>query len=112
MFGCPWRVCTGALREPESREKKSFKPVEQEREDVQEKRRIFEKTLAKIELERLVFIGESGCNIAMTMAHARAPAGERVAEKRPTNWGQNINDHGRHSPGPGAVPPGPARIDE
>lgn len=70
--------------------KKSFKPIEQDRQDVQEKRRIFEKTLANIEPERLVFIDESGCNIAMTMAHARAPAGERVAEKRPTNWGQNI----------------------
>lgn len=37
----------------------------------------------------LVFIDESGFNIAMTPAYGRAPAGERIVDKKPVNRGKN-----------------------
>jgi transposase len=39
----------------------------------------------------LIFIDESGCNIAMSPTYGRAPRGQRVIDHRPTNWGQNIS---------------------
>ena len=41
--------------------------------------------------DRLIFIDESGCNIAMSPTYGRAPRGQRVIDHRPTNWGKNIS---------------------
>lgn len=70
--------------------KKSFTPSEQQRVDVRAKRAAFLAQIAGIEPERLVFLDESGCNIAMATTHGRAPAGVRVADSKPANWGNNI----------------------
>jgi len=70
--------------------KKSFVPTEQGRLDVQEKRRAFLAEVAAIEPDDLVFIDESGCNIAMACAYGRAPAGVRVRDAKPANWGKNL----------------------
>lgn len=40
--------------------------------------------------ERLIFIDESGCNLAMSPLHAWAMKGARAYDHRPTNWGGNI----------------------
>ncbi|MGD1872952.1 MAG: transposase, partial [Mastigocoleus sp.] len=43
-----------------------------------------------IELDNLVFIDESGVNIAMTRLHARALKGERAHGSRPDKRGKNV----------------------
>jgi transposase len=40
--------------------------------------------------QRLVFLDESGSNIAMTRDYARAVCGERAEGRRPFGWGDNI----------------------
>jgi|SRR5690606_12284176 len=70
--------------------KKSFRPTEQDRPDVQEKRRAFLEEVASVDPDDLVFIDESGCNIAMAVAYGRAPAGVRVRDAKPANWGENL----------------------
>lgn len=72
-------------------EKKRFRPSEQDRPRVQEKRAEFRKALSKIQLERLIVIDESGCNLAMSPAYGRAPRGERVFDHKPANWGENLS---------------------
>ena len=42
------------------------------------------------DVERLVFLDESGVNLAMTRAYARAPRGERAVGHVPKNWGESI----------------------
>ena len=51
---------------------------EQDRPDVQEKRREFCEELAGVDPQRLVFVDECGANTAMTRTYGRAPVGERV----------------------------------
>lgn len=70
--------------------KKSFTPTEQQRADVQEKRKAFLREVAKVDPNDLVFLDESGCNIAMTASYGRAPVGVRIAESKPANWGKNL----------------------
>ena len=45
--------------------------------------------MANIEVERLVFIDESGSNLAMTPLYAWAPQGERAHASVPKNPGKN-----------------------
>jgi hypothetical protein len=59
-------------------EKKRFRPTEQNREQVQERRAAFVAHLSRIDAAKLVFIDESGCNVAMSLLYGRAPRGERV----------------------------------
>ena len=42
-------------------------------------------------LKDMIFIDESGINLAMTRLFARAPKGERAHGKRPTKRGQNVS---------------------
>ena len=58
-------------------------------------------------LEALVFIDETGSNIALTPLYARAPKGERARGKAPRNRGKNttllaalslVFDGSRHDP--------------
>lgn len=39
----------------------------------------------------MVFIDESGCNIAMSREYARAPVGERAQDDQPARWGDNVS---------------------
>lgn len=68
------------------RKKKVPRAQEQDRPDVQERRREFREQLADVDPARLVFVDESGANTAMTRTYGRAPAGERVYATTPGHW--------------------------
>ena len=56
---------------------------EQQREDVQQLRREWLEYITHIDANRLVFLDETGINIAMTRLYGRAPKGERIIEYVP-----------------------------
>jgi transposase len=66
--------------------KKSLHASEQDRPDVQTKRRSFRRKVKKIEPRRLVFVDETGVTTAMTPAYAWAPRGERAVDSAPASW--------------------------
>src|SRR4051795_13752447 len=68
------------------RKKKVPRAQEQDRPDVQEKRRDFCEELAGVDPRRLVFVDECGANTAMTRRYGRAPAGQRVYTDTPGSW--------------------------
>src|SRR3954466_6715422 len=68
------------------RKKKVPRAQEQDRPDVQEKRREFCEELAGVDPRRLVFGDECGANTAMTRTHGRAPVGQRVYANTPGRW--------------------------
>jgi transposase len=57
---------------------------------VQAKREAFRQWVAQIDPERLVFVDESGANLAMGRSHAWVKRGEVVVDPRPMNWGNNL----------------------
>src|SRR3954447_17871006 len=65
------------------RKKKVPRAQEQDRPDVQERRREFCEGLAGGDPRRLVFVDECGADTAMTRTHGRAPAGQRVYTNTP-----------------------------
>ena len=69
-----------------TRKKKSLHAAEQDRPEVQKKRRAFQRKVKPIEPERLVFVDETGVTTAMTPAYGRAPRGERVVASAPASW--------------------------
>lgn len=69
-----------------TRKKKSLHAAEQDRPEVQRKRRAFRREVKPIEPERLVFVDETGVTTAMTPAHGRAPRGQRVVASAPASW--------------------------
>jgi len=71
--------------------KKRFRPSEQLRHDVEAKRVAFLEEVKSISPDRLIFIDESGCNVAMSPTYGRAPRGQRVIDHKPTNWGKNVS---------------------
>src|SRR3954452_15121151 len=68
------------------RKKKVPRAADQDRPDVQEKRRDFCVELAGVDPRRLVFVDECGANTAMTRRYGRAPAGQRVYTDTPGSW--------------------------
>src|SRR4051812_32215443 len=68
------------------RKKKVPRAQEQDRPDVQERRREFREELAGVDPRRLVFVDECGANTAMTRTHGRAPVGQRVYANTPGRW--------------------------
>jgi transposase len=68
------------------RKKKVPRAAEQDRPDVQERRREFCEELAGLDPRRLVFVDECGANTAMTRTHGRAPVGQRVYTNAPGRW--------------------------
>ena len=68
------------------RKKKVPRAQEQDRPDVQERRREFCEGLAGVDARRLVFVDECGANTAMTRTHGRAPVGQRVYTNTPGRW--------------------------
>jgi transposase len=68
------------------RKKKVPRAAEQDRPEVQEKRRAFCEELAGIDPRRLVFVDGCGANTSMTRTHGRAPAGQRVDTDAPAHW--------------------------
>jgi hypothetical protein len=66
----------------------------------EEQRATWRANASKIPAEDLVFIDETGSNIALTPLYARAPKGERARGKVPRNRGKNttlrrLNQHNR-----------------
>ncbi len=47
-------------------------------------------TIRDVKLEDLIFVDESGVNLAMTRHHARAPKGKRAHSYRPHKRGENL----------------------
>ena len=72
-------------------EKKRFRPSEHLRPDVQQKRDAYAQAISEVDPSRLIFIDESGCNLAMTPLYGRGPIGDRVVDHRPANWGKNLS---------------------
>ena len=68
------------------RKKKIPRAQEQDRPEVQEKRREFCEELAGVDPQRLIFVDECGANTSMTRAYGRAPAGQRVYATTPGHW--------------------------
>lgn len=66
--------------------KKSLHASEQERPDVQKKRRSFRRKVKRIEPARLVFVDETGVTTAMTPAYAWSPRGTRAVDSAPGAW--------------------------
>jgi transposase len=69
-----------------TRKKKTKHAAEQDRPDVQAKRRSFRRKIQPIEPKRLVFVDETGVTTAMTPTYGRAPRGERVIASAPASW--------------------------
>jgi transposase len=86
-FTCSLKTLWCALRRQGlTFKKKSLHASEQDRPDVQKKRRLFRKEVAQIEPGRLVFVDETGVTTAMTPAYAWAPCGERAVDSAPASW--------------------------
>jgi transposase len=79
-------ICRALSRLGLPRKKKIPRAAEQDRPDVQERRREFCEELAGIDPRRLVFVDECGANTAMTRNYGRAPAGQRVYADAPGRW--------------------------
>jgi transposase len=61
-----------------------------DRASVQAERRAFRRWMREVDRRRLVFLDESGANLAMGRSHAWLPRGEVLVEPRPMNWGDNL----------------------
>jgi len=70
-----------------------FWPSQQLRGDVEANRVAFLEEIESIASDRLIFIDESGGNIAMSPVHGRK-RGQRVIEHEPANWEENASIFG------------------
>jgi transposase len=71
-------------------EKKRFRAWEQLRPDVQEARRAFREVMAGIDLDSVVFLDETGCNIQMARQHGWGLRGSHVYDYIPGSRGPNM----------------------
>ena len=71
-------------------EKKVLHASEQDRPDVPQARAAHRASFADTALERLVFVDESGVNLAMARRYGRAFEGQRAVGAVPKNWGGNV----------------------
>jgi transposase len=87
QFQCSLTTIWRALRRGQlTFKKKSQHATEQDRPDVQKKRRSFRRKVKHIDPERLVFVDESGVTTAMTPGYGWAPRGERAVGSAPGAW--------------------------
>ena len=73
-----------------TRKKKTLHASEAESERVQKLRKEYWTTIGEVKLSDLVFIDETGVNLAMTRGYARALKGKRAYSKCPFNRGRNV----------------------
>jgi transposase len=73
-----------------TRKKKTIHASEAETERVQNLRREYWTTIGEVSLKDLVFIDETGVNLAMNRRYARAFRGKRAYGKCPYNRGSNV----------------------
>jgi transposase len=69
-----------------TRKKKTLRADQQNTPEVQAKRTTFQKKVARLDPQRLVFIDETGATTAMTRTHGRGPRGERVYGSASGQW--------------------------
>ena len=69
-----------------TRKKKTLHAQEQDSPRVQAQRKAFQKKLAAVAADHVVFVDESGANTSLTRTHGRAPKGERVQASVPGAW--------------------------
>jgi transposase len=74
-----------------TRKKKTLHATEKDSPRVQQARLDYWERIRDIDPENLVFINESGINLAMTRLYARSPQGERAIGDRPQRRGQNVS---------------------
>jgi transposase len=87
QFRCSLTTIWRTLRREGLTYKKKIQHAdEQGRPDVQQKRRSFRSKVKRIDVERLVFVDETGVNTAMTPAYGWAPRGERASGSAPGAW--------------------------
>ena len=61
--------------------------AEQKREDIADQRRRWKRSIADVNLSRLVFLDEAAAKANMTRLYGRAPHGQRVIEYTPAgHW--------------------------
>ena len=60
------------------------------RPDVVLKRAAFRRKLRRVPVEKLVFLDESGLNLAMGRSHAWVKKGCEHIDRRPMDWGKNL----------------------
>jgi transposase len=60
------------------------------RSDVVAKRRAFRRRILRVAVDKLVFLDESGLNLAMGRTHAWVKRGLEFIERVPMNWGTNL----------------------
>lgn len=82
-------ICKRLQRMGLPRKKKSFHATEQDRPDVQEKRRKWKLKTARADVKRFVFIDQTGINTRMHRDYGRAPKGVRVIGSVPDKHYQN-----------------------
>ena len=63
--------------------KKTLHAIEQNREDVKAERDEWRIVQSKMEIDKLVFLDESGTNTGMTRLYGRAPSDERIVDYTP-----------------------------
>ena len=71
--------------------KKTLHPTEKESERVQQQRLEFWKLMQNVLAKDLIFIDESGINLALTRLFARSPKGQRARGTRPQKRGKNVS---------------------
>ena len=57
---------------------------------MREQRRVYQAKGSALEAKDLIFVDDTGVNIAMARLYARAPKGERIQASAPVNKGKNI----------------------
>lgn len=70
--------------------KKTVHATERDAPHVLLARQHYRTQLAPYQFRRLIFVDESGCNIAMTRRYGRARRGMRVHDSVPKNFGRNV----------------------
>jgi transposase len=86
---CLMTIARALPRHKITRKKKTLQAQEQKSPRVQAQRKAFQKKVAGVDPDHLVFVDESGANTGMTRTHGRAPQGERVQATAPGSW-QNV----------------------
>lgn len=66
------------------------RPLEQLRPDVVEMRNAFLERIRRVPVEQLVFLDESGLNLAMGRAYAWVKRGQELVFRKPMNRGKNL----------------------
>ena len=73
-----------------TRKKKLSRATERETERVQQLRVQYWHEISQVKLENLVFVDETGSNLAMTRRYARSVRGSRAYNHAPYQRGQNV----------------------